>query len=78
MADAIITLRIPEAKVQRVVNAMKKSRSIPVDEEGKPLFTDNQWAKERLRLFVVETVQRTETLTAKEAVAVNMDNDLVA
>ncbi len=83
---ASITLTIPDAKLSRVVDAIKGMYSIPQipdpafvgEPAGAPLineFTDNQWAKERVRRFVVDTVRRWEVLEATETARIGIIKD---
>ena len=75
-----ITFNIPTEKVTRVVDAINGLYLVPFDDQGQPLFTENEWAKERLRRFVVETVlrfERREATNAAEA-AIVWDDDLIS
>ena len=92
MADKIITLTIPSAKVQRVIDATKFLHKIPqidnpdfVTVEATPNeeprineFTDNQWAKEAWRRYIINQVRRYETHQAKDAVSIEADDSLVS
>jgi hypothetical protein len=80
MANAVdVTITIPDAKVQRVVDAMKGLYPIPLDENGDPLFTDNQWSKEVLRRWIVAQVRRYEARVAMdEAAAAVQPDDTIA
>ena len=60
-----ITFTIPDAKLQRIINAMKGLFPIPLDEKDAPLFTDGQWAKESLRRRIVEFVYQYELKEAR-------------
>lgn len=63
---ATITFTIPNDKLQRVIDGMLEVYpNEEVDENGDPVYTDNQWIKERVRRFVVDTVKRGETVIAK-------------
>jgi len=59
-----IVLEISDEKAIRLINAAKGLYKIPVDNEGKPIFTDTQWAKEKLRQFAVRMVYRWEEMEA--------------
>ncbi len=78
MADTTIEFTIPEAKVSRVIDAMKGLHPIPNDENGDPEFTDNQWAKEAVRRWVVSSVKRWEVYEAKNAIDISADNELIS
>lgn len=84
MADTKITLTIPEANVDRVTDAIKGLYPIPqintgTDEEPvmENEFTDNQWAKEKVRRLIIQIVQRYENMIAKEAANVQSDDTLI-
>jgi len=74
---ASINFNIPDEKLQRIVDAMKGLFSIPEDDDGKPLFTDNAWAKEAVRRFIRDTVARWEQKEAKDAIRFTPENDIV-
>ena len=40
-------------------------------------FTDNQWAKEAVRRWVVKQVSRYETMVAKNAANVDPEDDII-
>ena len=59
MADVVITLVIPDAKVAKATEGFFYIHPIPTDEEtGDPLFTPKQWFKEWLRRKVRDEVAR--------------------
>ncbi len=82
MEDKIITFTIPGAKVQRVIDAMKRIYPITTttDEEGNTTndFTDNQWAKEAVRRLIIRTVGRYERKKAKEEANVPEDDEIIS
>ena len=61
-----IAFTISATKIQRVTDAMKGRYPIPVDENGDPQYTDGQWAKEKLRRWLVDLVYRHEVMVAKQ------------
>ena len=61
-----ITFTIPDPKVARVIDAVKGLFPVPEDENGVPLFTDAQWAKEKIRRHIVSTVHRYELKVAQD------------
>lgn len=75
---ANITFTIPDAKLQRVVDAMKGLYPIPTDANQDPLFTDNQWAKEAVRRWIRDTVARYEQKTAMDAISFSPDDGIVS
>lgn len=80
---ATITFTIPDAKLPRILAAMKGVYPIPEvlsdpnDTESPmvPEFTDNQWGKESLRRFIVKTVQRWESKLAIDAAKAGVEPD---
>lgn len=82
---ATITFTIPDAKLQRVIDATKWAHKIPVIDVGTESaseyeneFTDAQWAKEAWRRQIVAQVKRYESYLAKQAVDVPADDDLIS
>ena len=77
-----ITFNVPNAQISRLVNAINGLYPVPQirDEGGKTSdeFTPNQWAKERVRRFFIETVYRWEKKVAEQNLTVQRDNDLVS
>lgn len=75
---ANITITIPDAKVQRVLNAIEGLHPIPTDGiTGTPLFTQGQWAREWLKRLLRKTVAQWETQEAQRAAAVPEDDTIV-
>ena len=68
---ATITLTIPDEKVDRVLAAFCGKWEKP---DG---YTDAQWAKEKLRQWVISTVYHWELQQAKAAITVNEDDGLI-
>ena len=75
-----ITFQVADAAIPRIVNAIKGLYPIPTDEEGAPLFNDNQWAKEKTKRWWKEQVlrweQRRDMNTARDAVVELPDDDI--
>lgn len=61
-----IIFTIPDEKVTRVVDAICGLFPIPTDTNGNPLFTPAQWAKEKIRRFIIDIVFRYEQKKAKD------------
>ena len=74
---AEITFTIPDAKLPRIIAAIKGLYPIPVDDDGVPLFTDAQWGKEAVRWWLVKSVARWEQRQALDAVAYQEEDDIV-
>lgn len=60
-----IKFNIPEEYVERIIKAIKGMYPIPTTQEypeapAIPEFTDAQWAKERVRRFILNTVRNFE------------------
>ena len=76
---------IADEKVPRIVEAMKELYpipQIPVDpekpEEGtKPQFTDNEWAREVVRRWIIAQTARYEQAKAQMQIKINPDDALV-
>ena len=68
-----ITFTLSAAALTRVVDALKGLEPVPTDESGTPLFTDNGWAKEKVRRWIKAQVLRWEQFdaaeTARDAIA---------
>ena len=74
---AQITFTIPDDKISRVIDAMKGVFEIPEDDNGEPLFTDVQWAKEKVRRWIINQVARWEHRVAVQNINIVKDDDLV-
>jgi len=81
---AIITFTIDNQKVQRISDAIKGLYPIPqinVGTDEEPVweneYTDNQWAKEKIRRWVIKQVARYEQKLAVNAIKYKEDNSLL-
>ena len=74
---AQITLTIPNNKLLRVTNAIAGVYPIPTDNNGDPLFTDGQWAKEAVRRHIRDVVFRWERKEAIAALTIELDDSIV-
>ena len=62
-----ITFTIPDAKLQRVKDGLLVVfPNTEVDENKNPVYTDNEWLKERIRRFIRDTVERGELKVAQD------------
>ncbi len=73
-----VSFNIPEDKVSRVVAALKYFYPVPEDEDGVPLFTDNQWAKEAIRRYIIILERRHRVCLAENAIDIDKDDDLLS
>lgn len=74
-----ITFRISDEKVQRVVDAMKGLYPIPIDfETMEPLFTDNQWAREKIRRWIRDQVARYEQMAAQDKIEYSPEDEIIS
>ena len=75
-----ITFTIPDEKIQRVIDAIKGLFPVPIDENGDPLYTDSQWAKEKIRQFIIDSVYQYEQNKAQDEAmeSIKTDNSLVS
>lgn len=55
-----LTYVIPTEKYPRIVNAIVGFHPVPEDDDGNPLFTRNQWAKEYIRRLIIRKVHAWE------------------
>jgi len=59
MADVVITLTIPDAKVAKATEGFLYAAPIPVNQEtGEPLYTPKQWFKEDLRRYARDKIAK--------------------
>lgn len=63
-----IVFTIPDEKVSRVLAAVVGLFPVPTDKDNVPLFTDAQWAKERLKRFIIDLVFQYERREAEALV----------
>ena len=91
MADKIITLRIPDAKVTTALQGFlaiyPNNDTIPDPEWVDPddgsvapeveKYTNNQWVNEKIRSIVVRDIRRGLQKLANQAAQVANDDDLV-
>ena len=68
----ILSYEIPDNKVDDVVNALLWIWPRPLGHDN-----DAKWAKEALRRFIVEQVNRHKVYLAKEAVNIPVDDSVV-
>ncbi len=65
---ATITFTIDDAKLQRVKDGvLEVYPNDEKDENDDPIYTDNEWLKELVRRFIVQSVKRGESKKAQEA-----------
>jgi hypothetical protein len=80
---AQIIFNIEDTKIERIKNALVGLYPIPSIEDPEnpgqfiPEFTENQWAKESVRRWIVKQVARWEQKQAMDAIAYNEEDDLI-
>jgi len=75
---AIMTITIPDAKVQDVLDAIAGIYPIPtIPLTGLPQYTKAQWGREWLKRLIRRTVAKYKTDQAKIAVTVPEDPNIV-
>lgn len=74
LGGADICISVDNDQVDRVVNAMEGLYTIPVDTNGVPEFTANQWAKECVRRWVKKQVHRWEAKSAADSIKAYQDS----
>ena len=68
---ATISFTIPDDKLDRVRDGL-----LAVYPNPSQVLTDNQWLKERIRLFIIQSVKRGESMIAQaEAVEALTETD---
>lgn len=84
MADQIISLTIPEGKVQTALQGFLKiypNNEKVLDENGEPTeenkYTNAEWVREKVRQLIVRDVRRGLQMIATDAAQVALDNDMV-
>lgn len=80
MADKYLRIRIPEGKVQKVVQAFNYNNPSPAtwnEETGQmePDFTPAGWVKEQIKRWIVQRVNQAEMQRAIDLAAANQDPD---
>lgn len=75
---AEIKFTISDSNLLRVKEALNNLFPKPKNEDGSSPFTDEQWARECVRRFIIETVARNEQMKAQQAIKFNKDNDLLS
>ena len=75
---AQVTFTINDAFLPDFIATVKWLYPVPKDVLGNPLFTDNQWAKEAVRRWMISQVKRYKDYLAKEAVNTIVPDDNVS
>ncbi len=79
MADKLITLRIPDAKVAIALEGFLKiypNDEMTDDELPVPKYTNSEWVTERIRRIVVRDIRRGLQLVANEVAQVALDDTI--
>lgn len=78
MANKVITLTIPEAKVQTALTGfLSIYPNNEKDENGDDKYTNAEWVDEKIRRIIVRDVRRGLQLIANAEAVVSEDDDLV-
>lgn len=80
MADVIITLKIPSAKVAIGLEGwltIYPNTETTDDEKPVAKYTDKQWFTEKLRRIAVDSIRRGLQMKANRAKEVALDDNLV-
>jgi len=78
--DQVITLTIPEAKVQVALEGFLKiypNNEMTEDETPVAKYTNAQWVREKIRRLVVRDVRRGLQMISNENAQVVIDNEIV-
>ncbi|MHA1288780.1 MAG: hypothetical protein ACTSPB_15405 [Candidatus Thorarchaeota archaeon] len=65
-----ITVTIDDEKLAEYREAFLRVRPIPVDNTGKPLFTEAQWFKQVIKDFIISTFRQGKILIEREKISV--------
>ena len=79
MADAIITITIPDAKVETAKTGfLKIYPNVEMTEDEVPVskYTDVQWIREQVRRIIIRDIRRGLQMVANEAASVESDDTL--
>lgn len=74
---AKFTLTINDDQLAYYLAGVARLHPIPTDSNGTPLYTPAQWAKERLKRHVIDTIWNQKNYEAKLAVSVVRDDAAV-
>ena len=80
MADKIISLRIPEAKVATALQGFLKispNTETVSQQDDTPLYTNSEWVTEKIRRDIIRNIRRGLQMLANEAAQVAGDDGLV-
>ena len=77
MADKVITITVPDAKVAKALEGfLKIYPNSEKDLNGDPKFNNAQWVSEKMRRLLVRDVRRGLQMIANDAAQVADDDDL--
>jgi len=71
------TLTISPGKEQKIIDAMKGLYPIILDSDGNPLFQDEEWVREAIKIRIKRDVKKWEEIQAHDAVDIREDEELV-
>lgn len=82
MADQLISLMIPDAKVTVALQGFLKiypnvERVDPEDDNSSLIYTDKQWVVEKIRRVTIKDIRRGLQMIAQEAGKVALDDSMV-
>lgn len=80
MADKIISLRIPDAKVTTALQGFLKifpNIETVSEEDDTLLYTSSEWVTEKIRRNTIRDIRRGLQMSANEAVQIASDDSLV-
>ena len=78
-----ITLSITSAKLAEFKTGFLKLYPVPIDNDtesedfGEPLYTENDWLKEKIKQIVIRDYKRGKQALAKEAADPQIDEEIV-
>ena len=72
-----ITLTIDDAKYSDFKLAFLRTKPVPLDEEGVPSHTENQWIKKVIKDFMFKYYSDGKKILSIEANNPNVDQDII-
>lgn len=75
---ATITFTIPDNKLAEFKAGFLKSHPIPQDDDGNPLYTENDWIKEAIRQMIMHSYQAGKERIARESTQPSIDTNIIS
>jgi len=75
---ASVTYTIPDEKLTEFKLGFLKAHPVPCDDEGDPLFTDNDWIKEWGKRNFMSAYKRGKGLIMQESITPEIDDGVMS